>query len=170
MKNNFIAIGKIIFETPKAPWNIPHTHFIVNKTADGLYEATNIEFVLDSIGHTFEESMQTLAGLTSYHVMNIMINGKGHDELIAEAYSPAMEKYWMEYRKIEFELSRSKKDMGHSLDRHFIDAIKETLDENIKTIIFQKAKQDAQSLLESIKSLKPDDISLKIEYKNLEAA
>jgi hypothetical protein len=170
LKNNFTAIGKIIFETPKASWNIPHTHFIVNRTESGLYEATNLEFVLDSIGHTLEESMQTLAGLTSYHVMDIMINGKGHDELIAEVYSPAMEEYWMEYRKIEFELSRSKKDIGHNLDRHFIEAIKETLDENIKNIIFQRAAQDAQSFLDAINSLKSDDISLKIEYKNLEAA
>jgi len=44
---HFIAIGKVIFETPGFSWNIPHTHFIINKTASGLFEATNLELILD---------------------------------------------------------------------------------------------------------------------------
>jgi hypothetical protein len=47
-----------------------------------------------------------------------------------------MEDYWREYRKIEVELSRSKKDLSHNLDRHWITAIKETMDETVKKIIY----------------------------------
>lgn len=62
---NYIGIGKIVFETPGFPWNIPHTHFIVNKTASGRFEATNLELILDSVGSTVRESAETLAHLTA---------------------------------------------------------------------------------------------------------
>jgi hypothetical protein len=52
---HFAAIGKIVFETPGFSWNIPHTHFIVNKTASGLFEAANLELILDSVGDSIKE-------------------------------------------------------------------------------------------------------------------
>ncbi|MFP3041986.1 hypothetical protein LQZ19_09215 [Treponema primitia] len=104
---NFVAIGRIIFETPGFDWNIPHTHFIVNKTAFGNYESTNLEFILDSVGSTVEESAQNLSRLTASYVMDIIINRKGHDDLIEVVKESHMEDYWAEYRAIEIKLSRT---------------------------------------------------------------
>jgi hypothetical protein len=137
----FLYVAGVLFETPAFSWNIPHSHFIVNKTESGLYQATNLEFVLDTISEDMQDAIQQLAGLTSYHVMTIMLARNGHDELKEAVDSPAMEDYWREYRKIEIELSRTKKDISHNLDRHFVEAIKETMTENIRNIIYQAAKQ-----------------------------
>ncbi|MDR2192868.1 MAG: hypothetical protein LBP19_00115 [Treponema sp.] len=167
---NFIAIGKILFETPAFSWNIPHSHFIVNKTESGLYQATNLEFVLDACGEALRDSIKILAGLTSYHTMNIMFNGRGHDQFEEDVYTTAMETYWREYRKIECELSRTKKDIGHKLDRYYIEAVKELIDKNMQDIIYQKAKWKAHAILEQFNNIKSDAITIDIEYKNLEAA
>ena len=118
-----VAIGKIICETHGVVWNIPHTHFIVNQTPSGLFEATNIEFVLDSIGASIDEAARILVRLTTDYVKEVMTKGRGHDELIEAVDSDAMESYWREYRKAEFELSRTGQDMGHKFDRHIIEAI-----------------------------------------------
>jgi len=114
---HFIAIGKIMFETPGYPWNIPHTHFIVNKTASGLLEATNLELILDSVGSSVKDAAQDLARLTANYIMEIMMERRGHDELMEVMDTSVMEDYWREYRKIEVELSKTKNDLSHNLDR-----------------------------------------------------
>jgi len=167
---HFVAIGKIVFETPGFPWNIPHNHFIVNKTATGLFEATNLELILDSTGNSVEESAQTLARLTANYVMEIMIKRRGHDELVEAVDTGAMEDYWREYRKIEVELSRTKRDISHNLDRLWVAAIKETMDEFLKEIIYEKAKQEADAVYAALRDKIPDSVTLSIEYKTLEAA
>jgi hypothetical protein len=167
---HFVAIGKTVFETPGFPWNIPHTHFIVNKTDSGLFEATNLELILDSVGGTIQETAQTLARLTANYVMEIMLKRRGHDELREVMDTAVMEDYWREYRKIEVELSRTKNDISHNLDRHWVTAIRETMDEHIKTIIYEKAKQEAEAVYVALRDKLPDSITLSIEYKTLEAA
>jgi hypothetical protein len=167
---HFIAIGKIVFETPGFSWNIPHTHFMVNKTVAGLFEATNLELILDSVGNTVEESAQTLARLTANYIMEIMMKRRGHDELIEVVDTGAMEDYWREYRKIEVELSRTKQDISHNLDRLWVAAIKETMDEYLKEIIYEKAKQEAEAVYAALRGKMPDSITLSIEYKTLKAA
>jgi hypothetical protein len=166
----FVAIGKLVFETPGFPWNIPHTHFIVNKAASGLYEATNLELILDSAGDTIEESARTLARLTGNFIMEIMMKRRGHDELVEAMDTGAMEDYWREYRKIEAELSRTKRDLSHNLDRLWVTAIKETMDEYLKEIIYEKAKQEAEAVYAALRDKIPDGITLSIEYKTVEAA
>ncbi|MCL2196576.1 MAG: hypothetical protein FWB77_03065 [Treponema sp.] len=167
---HFIAIGKIVFETPGFSWNIPHTHFIVNKTASGLFEVTNLELTLDSIGSSIKEAAEALAHLTVNYIMEIMMNRRGHDELKEIVDSNAMEDYWREYRKLEVELSRSKRDMSHNLDRHWVAAIKETMDESVKKIIFEIAKHDAEAVYSALRNKIPESISLSYEYRTLEAA
>jgi hypothetical protein len=167
---HFVAIGKIVFETPGFSWNIPHTHFIVNKTASGLFEATNLELILDSIGGSIEESAQTLARLTANYIMEIMMKRRGHDELGEVMDTDIMEDYWREYRKIEVKLSKTKRDISHNIDRLWMKAIKETMDENIKQIIYEKAKQEAEAVYEALRDKIPDSITLSIEYKTVEAA
>ena len=167
---NFIAIGKIIFETPGFSWNIPHTHFIVNKTASGLFEATNLELILDSVGNSVEESAQTLARLTANYVMEIMIERRGHDELAEVVDTNVMEDYWREYRKFEVELSRTKKDLSHSFDRIMVKAAIETWDESFKKRISDIAKDAAEAVFSALRDKLPDSITLSFEYRTLEAA
>jgi len=167
---HFVAIGKIVFETPGFSWNIPHTHFIVNKTASGLFEATNLELVLDSVGSSVEESAETLARLTANYIMEIMMKRRGHDELVEAVDTVVMEDYWREYRKIEVELSRTKHDLSHNLDRLWVAAIKETMDEYLKEIIYEKAKKEAAAVYAALRDKMPDGITLSIEYKTLKAA
>ena len=101
---NFVAIGKLVFETPGYTWNIPHTHFIVSKSSDGLYEATNLELILDSVGDSVEEAARILARSTGSYVMEIMLKRRGHEELAEVVDTGVMEDYWREYRKIEANL------------------------------------------------------------------
>jgi hypothetical protein len=167
---NFIAIGKIVFDTPGYPWNIPHTHFIINKTASGLFEATNLELILDSAGNSIGESAETLARLTANYIMEIMMKRRGHDELAEVVDTSAMEDYWREYRKVEVKLSKTKRDLSHNLDRLWVTAIRETMDEHLKEIIFEKAKHEAEAVYTALRDKIPDSIALSIEYKSLEAA
>ena len=167
---HFVAIGKIVFETPGYSWNIPHTHFIVNKTASGQFEATNLELILDSIGDSIKESAQLLARLTANYVMEIMLERKGHNELSEIVDTNVMEDYWRQYRKIEVDLSRTKKDLSHNLDRLRVEAIKETWSESFKKIIFQFARDDAEAMYSALRDKIPDGISLDIEFRALEAA
>ena len=167
---NFVAIGKIMFDTPGYPWNIPHTHFMVNKTPSGLYEATNLELVLDSVGDSVKESAETLARLTANYVMEIMLKRKGHEELMEVVDTGAMEDFWREYRKIEVELSKTKEDLSHNLDRLWVNAIKETMDEYLKEIIYDKAKQEAEAVYAALRDKIPDSLAISIELKTRKAA
>jgi hypothetical protein len=167
---NFIAVGKIEFETPGFSWNIPHTHFLVNKTASGLYEATNLELILDSVGSSVKESAELLARLTAHYIMEIMMKRRGHDELIEVVDTGVMEDYWREYRKIEVELSRTKRDISHNVDRLRVTAIKETMDEYLKALIYEKAAQEAETIYAALRDKIPDVIALSIEFDSLEAA
>jgi hypothetical protein len=167
---HFVAIGKIIFETPGYSWNIPHTHFLVNKTGSGRFEATNLELILDSAGSSIAESAETLARLTANYVMEIIMKRRGHDELIEVIDTPVMEDYWREYRKIEVMLSRTKNDISHNLDRLWVTAIKETMDDYLKEIIYEKAKQEAEAVYAALRDKIPDSVTLSIEYKTVEAA
>jgi len=60
-----------------AEWNIPHIHFMVDKTDSGNYEATLLEFGLVSWSESLEVDDQVMDG------------------------------YWRYYRKIEFSLAPS---------------------------------------------------------------
>ena len=167
---HFIAIGKIVFETPGYAWNIPHTHFIINKTASGLFEATNLELILDSVGSTIKEAAEALAYLTSNYIMEIMMERRGHDEIAEVMDTGVMEDYWREYRKIEVELSRTKNDLSHNLDRFCVTAIKETMNDSLKKLIFDIAKQDAEAVYTALRGKIPDSITIGVEYKTAEAA
>jgi len=166
-----VAIGKIICETLGVPWNIPHSHFIVNQTPSGLFEATNIEFVLDSVGASIDEAARILMRLTADYIKEVMIKGRGHDELLEMVDSDAMENYWREYRKAEVELSRTGQDMGHKLDRHFIEAVKETWEDDFKDIIYKAAKHDAEEVLTALRGKIPAaKIAVSAEYREFKAA
>jgi len=166
-----VAIGKIICETLGVPWNVPHTHFIVCQTPSGSFEATNIEFVLDSVGASIDEAARILMRLTADYIKEVMIKGRGHDELIEMVDSDAMESYWREYRKAEVELSRTGHDMGHQLDRYFIEAVKETWEDDFKEIIYNAAKHNAEEILTALREKIPmAKIVVSAEYREFKAA
>jgi hypothetical protein len=102
--------------------------------------------------------------------MEIMMKRRGHEELGEVMDTGVMEDYWQEYRKIEVKLSKTKRDISHNMDRLWMEAIKETMDENIKQIIYEKAKQDAGEIYEALRGKISGGIMLSIEYKTVEAA
>ena len=88
---HFVAIGKMTIDNLSTEWNIPDLHFIVNKTPSGLFEATNIELILDAAGSTIEEAIEGLIGLTIHYITAVMEKSRGYDEFIEKVDSLAME-------------------------------------------------------------------------------
>lgn len=146
----FVAIGKMTIDNLNTAWNIPILHFIVNKTPSGLFEATNIEFILDSTGNTIEEAIEGLSGLTIHYITAVMEKGRGYDEFIEKIDSLAMEEYWREYRKIEFSLARIRKDLSHDIANKINTAIKNMLAEEIKQQIKDVATNIVKTIINSI--------------------
>jgi hypothetical protein len=113
---HFIGIGKMMINNLSSVWNIPHIHFIINKTSEGIYEATNIEFILDASGNTIEEAVEGLSAITMYYIAKVMSpKGVGFNEFIEKVNSRVMEGYWQAYRNIEFKLAEQGKDLSHDL-------------------------------------------------------
>jgi hypothetical protein len=141
----FVGIGKMVFEK-NAEWNIPHLHFMVDKTKSNNFEATLIEFGLVSWSESKEAVIKSLVLQTHSYILNVM--GKnGFDDFINVVDSHTMDDYWRHYRKIEFTLARSGKDLSHEMDRHLIQAIKEMLSEETKNLIREIAKENTEKLV-----------------------
>jgi aspartate oxidase len=147
---NFVAIGKISIGMLGTEWNIPVLHFIVNKTPSGLYEATNIEFILDSCGDTIEEAIEGLIGLTKHYITTVMEKGKGFDEFIEKANSVAMEDYWRQYRVFEFTLARSGRDLSSEITSKINAAIKNMLAEEVIKQIKETAVDVVKAIITNI--------------------
>jgi hypothetical protein len=144
---HFIGIGKMMINNLSSVWNIPHIHFIINKTSDGIYEATNIEFILDASGNTIEEAVEDLSGMTMYYISEVMSpKGVGFNEFIEKANSRVMEGYWQAYRNIEFKLAEQGKDLSHDLSNKINAAIKNMLAESIK----QRINEIAENIVDTI--------------------
>jgi hypothetical protein len=101
-EKNFVGIGKLLFDTYGVEWNIPHLHFMVDKTPQGHFEATNLEFGLVSSGKTHVKAIQHLAALTHFHVLSVMKDGNGYTEFKESVKSRAMDDYWAVYREKGF--------------------------------------------------------------------
>jgi hypothetical protein len=147
---HFLAIGKMSIDNLSTEWNIPDLHFIVNKTPSGLFEATNIEFILDSSGNTIEDAIEGLIGLTIHYITSVMEKGRGYDEFIDKVNSLAMEEYWRKYRDIEFSLARKRKDLSHDIANKINAAIKNMLAEEITQQIRDVAVGVAKIIISNI--------------------
>jgi hypothetical protein len=143
---HFVAIGKMMIDNLGADWNIPNLHFIVNKTASGLFEATNLELILDSAGDSIEEAVEGLSGLTVHYITAVIEKGRGYVEFIDKANSLIMEDYWRAYRNIEFSLAREGKDLSHDIASKVNAAIKNMLAEEI----VQQIKDMAAGMVKTI--------------------
>ena len=147
---HFVAIGKMTIDNLSTEWNIPDLHFIVKKNPSGLFEATNIELILDSSGDTIEEAIEGLTGLTIHYINMVMEKGRGYDEFIEKVNSFAMEEYWREYRNIEFSLARNRKDLSHDIANKINAAIKNMLAEEITQQIKEVAAGVVKTLITNI--------------------
>jgi hypothetical protein len=107
---NFVGIGKMTFDS-NAEWNIPHLHFMVDKTTSGNYEATLLEFSLVSWSESLNDAIKSLVKQTHAHILSV-IERAGFDQFIREVDDQVMDGYWRNYRKIEFSLARDGRDLS----------------------------------------------------------
>jgi hypothetical protein len=161
----FIGIGKILFDMPAEEWNIPHLHFIVSKAPEDVYEATNLEFGLVSIGTSGADAATGLASLTSSYIISVMRNGRGYEEFREIARKDFMSDFWAEYRGMEFDLAQRGDDLSHSFDRHITKAIQETFCDEFKEALTRGAGEMADELIHRFLFRPPV-----VEYKELRKA
>ena len=150
----FIGAGKIMYNNFSPDFNIPHLHFLVIQYEKDMYQAVNLELQLFAAGDTFENAIAELATLTTTHILAVLKDGRGYDELIETALEKTMDSYWREYRKIEFNAAKHKRDIGHNVEQRINniikDAIKDTISEKLKIFIkecIQKNADDIEEIL-----------------------
>ena len=145
---DFVGIGKIVLES-NAEWNIPHLHFMVNKTTSGNFEAVLLEFGLVSWSETINDSIKSLVKQTHSHILSAM-ERVGFDQFIQEVDDHVMDGYWRYYRKIEFSLARNGRDLSHEMDSKLVRAIKAMLSEETKKYIREIALDKAEKIVDEI--------------------
>ena len=164
---HFVGIGKIVFDT-NAEWNIPHLHFMVDKTASGNFEATLLEFGLVAWSETQNGAIQSLAKQTHTHILSVL-ERTGFDHFIREVNDHVMDGYWKNYRTIEFSLARIGKDLSHKLDRQLMQTIRNMISEETKNAIRERAGDNAEdiiSTMDKVLALMPPYLT----YTEIEAA
>jgi predicted RNase H-like HicB family nuclease len=164
----FVGIGKFLFDTVNEEWNIPHLHFMINKTDNGNFEATNLEFGLVSSGESVAAAMQHLAGLLHFHITSVMTEGKGYKEFIEAVNSRAMDDYWRAYRVIDFSFGEKGKDLSHEIDKKITRAIQEMFDRQVKDIITQRAEKKADEIIKAYEEITIFKLST-VQYTEIEA-
>jgi hypothetical protein len=102
---HFVATGLIIFTDVSL--FIPNSRFIVNSTDSGLFEATNIDFVLGSAGDSLGEAVQVLARLTSAWVEEVFSRW-GVQGLLDVMREDVLVDYLQEFHRIENASVRAK--------------------------------------------------------------
>jgi hypothetical protein len=166
---NFVGIGKFLFDTVNAEWNIPHLHFLVDKTKNDVFEAINLEFGLVSSGKNPIEAVERLASLSHFHITSVMTEGKGYAEFIESAKTRDLDDFWAAYREIDFVLGAKGKDLSHAIERQITRAIQGMIDEQIKKIITQKAEKKADEIIKEY--MEATTVILKdVEYTELKGA
>jgi VIT1/CCC1 family predicted Fe2+/Mn2+ transporter len=122
---------------------------MVDETISGNFEATLLEFGLISWAEDENTAIKSLIKQTHSHIL-MVIERHSFDGLIKGVDDHVMDDYWRHYRKIEFFLARSGRDLSHKLDSQIVQAIKEMLSEETKNIIREIAKDNAEKLVEFI--------------------
>lgn len=140
----FIGAGKIMYNNFSSNFNIPHLHFLVIQYEKNMYQAVNLELQLFAAGDSFENAIAELATLTTAHILSVLKDGRGYDELTETALERTMDEYWREYRKIEFKAAKSKRDIGHDVEQRLSNIIKNAISEKLKLFVkdFMQKKGD----------------------------
>lgn len=144
----FIGAGKIMYNNFSDDFNIPHLHFLVIEYEKDVYQAVNLELQLFAAGETFENAIAELAALTTTHILSVLDDGRGYDELEETAVESAMDAYWREYRRIEFAAARHKRDIGHNVEQRINNIIKNTILEKLKLYIKDIIQKEADAVEE----------------------
>jgi len=145
---NFVGVGKMTFDS-SAEWNIPHLHFMVDKTASGNYEATLLEFGLVSWSESLNNAIKSLVMQTHAHILSVM-ERSGFEQFIGEVDDQVMDGYWRCYRTIEFSLARDGRDLSHEMDSRFVRAIKAMLSEETMNSIREIARDNAEVIIAEV--------------------
>jgi hypothetical protein len=161
---NFVGIGKMTFDTNNVEWNIPHLHFLVDKSPLGDFEATLLEFGLVSSGATQEESIEGLASQTRDYIVSVT-EKSSYQQFIDDVNTCVMENYWRQYRCIEFSLARKGNDLSHEMGRDVIRAVKSIMSEKMKDVLNSLVQEQAAEIVDMVKkilSVTPTDIQYSI--------
>jgi hypothetical protein len=164
---HFVGIGKIVFDT-NAEWNIPHLHFMVDKTASNNFEATLLEFGLVAWSETQDGAIKSLVKQAHAHILSVL-ERLGFDHFIQEVSNHVMDGYWKNYRKIEFSLARIGKDLSHEMDSQLMRTIRNMISEETKNTIREIARDNAEEIISAVDkvlSLTPSYLT----YTEVEAA
>ena len=157
---DFIGIGKMVFDS-NAEWNIPHLHYMVDKTSSGSYEATLLEFGLVSWAADKNDSIMSLVRQTHAHILSI-IERNGFEDFIKIVDDHVMDDYWRQYRKFDFILAKDGRDLSHELDSQLMRAIKKMLEEETMISIKKIADGNADKIINEYKkrnSLSPSTLT-----------
>lgn len=131
----FIGSGKIMYNNFSSKFNIPHLHFLVIQHEKDMYQAVNLELQLFAAGDTFENAIAELVALTTTHIIAVLEDGRGYDELVETALERTMDEYWHEYRQIEFKAAKNKHNIGHNVEQRINNIIKNAISERLKLFI-----------------------------------
>jgi hypothetical protein len=143
----------MIFNTSGVTWNIPHLHFMVDKSPDDIYEATVLEFGLVSSAEEEEESIKRLTEQTQTYILSVMKNDCGYSQFLECVNDFVMCDYWRHYRHIEFSLAREGKDLSHNMDQRLANAIRSTFTEKTNKYIDDIARESAENIVTEIKRI-----------------
>jgi len=145
---NFIGIGKIAFDS-SAKWNIPHLHFMVDKTGCGNYEATLLEFALVSWSETLDGAIRSLLRQTHSHILTVLAE-EGFDRFINDVNNYVMDGYWKHCRKIDFCLARDGKVLNRQMDSPATQEMKAILSEERKNFLLKIARDNAENIINEL--------------------
>ena len=116
---DFKAIGKIVVKNTTEDWNIPHLHFMINQNLqhkeEGIFEAICLELMFVNNGEDYRTSIRNLVEDILEYLDNNINCASDLDKLIDCVDTNAMDNYWKEYRKIDYELAKFGKDINNAL-------------------------------------------------------
>lgn len=119
---SFKAIGKIVLKS-NSEWNIPHLHFMVNKSEDDIYEAICLELSFFDSGENIEEAtVNLITNILSYFSNNVK-SSSDMDKLIGNVDTNKMDMYWRKYRVFDYQLAKVGSDINSQLEKQIINKV-----------------------------------------------
>ncbi|WP_147735534.1 hypothetical protein [Brachyspira aalborgi] len=120
----FKAIGKIVLKN-NSEWNIPHLHFMVNKSEDNIYEAVCLELSFFNSGKNIEEATTNLiTNILSYFNYNIK-SSSDLDKILGNIDTNIMDMYWRKYRVFDYQLAKIGSDINSQLEKQIIKKVED---------------------------------------------
>lgn len=135
----FIGAGKIMYDSA-VDFRIPALHFLVIQYEKDMYQAVNLEFQLFAAGDTPEHAIAELTALTTTHILTVLKEGNGYNELRHTALLDTMNEYWRQYRAMAF-MSSEVQNIGGSVYKYLLNKQEAKIIELIQTQKAQLADQ-----------------------------